>query len=83
MKTTPFTDIHIQLGAKMADFAGYNMPIEYPTGISREHQIVREGVGVFDVSHMCEFCVKGDKAIDYLQHITTNDVNKLTPGKAQ
>ncbi|MBR1630629.1 MAG: glycine cleavage system aminomethyltransferase GcvT [Paludibacteraceae bacterium] len=83
MKTTPFTDIHIQLGAKMADFAGYNMPIEYPTGISREHQIVREGVGVFDVSHMGEFWVKGDKAIDYLQHITTNDVNKLTPGKAQ
>ena len=55
MKTTPFTDIHIALGAKMADFAGFNMPIQYPTGINQEHMIVREGVGVFDVSHMGEF----------------------------
>ena len=74
MKTTPFTDIHIALGAKMADFAGFNMPIQYPTGINQEHMIVREGVGVFDVSHMGEFWVKGEKSLDFLQYITTNDV---------
>ena len=83
MKTTPFTDIHIALGAKMADFAGFNMPIQYPTGINQEHMIVREGVGVFDVSHMGEFWVKGEKALDFLQYITTNDVSKLEAGKAQ
>lgn len=82
MKTTPFTDIHIALGAKMAEFAGFNMPIEYQ-GINKEHMIVREGVGVFDVSHMGEFWVKGEKALDFLQYITSNDVSKLTPGKAQ
>ena len=83
MKTTPFTDIHIALGAKMADFAGFNMPIQYPTGINQEHMIVRESVGVFDVSHMGEFWVKGEKALDFLQYITTNDVSKLEAGKAQ
>lgn len=82
MKTTPFTDIHIALGAKMAEFAGFNMPIEYQ-GINKEHMIVREGVGVFDVSHMGEFWVKGERALDFLQYITTNDVSRLTPGKAQ
>ena len=83
MKTTPYTDVHITLGAKMADFAGFNMPIQYPTGINQEHMIVRTGVGVFDVSHMGEFWVKGDKALDFLQYITTNDVSKLEAGKAQ
>ena len=83
MKTTPFTDIHIALGAKMADFAGFNMPIQYPTGINQEHIIVREGVGVFDVSHMGEFWVKGEKALDFLQYMPTNDVSKLEAGKAQ
>ena len=83
MKSTPFTDIHIALGAKMADFAGFNMPIQYPTGIQEEHRIVREGVGVFDVSHMGEFWCKGEKALDFLQYITTNDVSKLEAGKAQ
>lgn len=82
MKTTPFTDTHIALGAKMAEFAGFNMPIEYQ-GINKEHMIVREGVGVFDVSHMGEFWVKGERALDFLQYITSNDVSKLTPGKAQ
>jgi aminomethyltransferase len=82
LKTTPFTQTHIALGAKMAEFAGFNMPIEY-TGINREHMIVREGVGVFDVSHMGEFWVKGEKALDFLQYITTNDVSKLEAGKAQ
>lgn len=75
MKTTPFTDTHIALGAKMAEFAGFNMPIEYQ-GINKEHMIVREGVGVFDVSHMGEFWVKGERALDFLQYITSNDVSK-------
>ena len=83
MKTTPYTDVHIALGAKMAEFAGFNMPIQYPTGINQEHMIVRTGVGVFDVSHMGEFLVKGEKALDFLQYITTNDVSKLDAGKAQ
>lgn len=83
LKTTPFTDIHIALGARMAEFAGFNMPIQYPTGIQEEHRIVREGVGVFDVSHMGEFWVKGQNAVDFLQYITTNDINRLDAGKAQ
>ncbi len=83
LKTTPFTDLHIALGAKMAEFAGYNMPIQYPTGITQEHNTVREGVGVFDVSHMGEFWVKGEKALDFLQYITTNDLSTIAAGKAQ
>ena len=83
LKTTPFTDIHIALGAKMAEFAGFNMPIQYPTGINQEHMIVREGVGVFDVSHMGEFWVKGENALDFLQYITTNDLSVIAAGKAQ
>lgn len=83
MKTTPFTDIHIALGAKMHEFAGYNMPIEYPTGITQEHLCVRQGVGVFDVSHMGEFWVKGEQALDLLQYICSNDISKLEAGKAQ
>ena len=82
MKTTPFTDIHIALGAKMHEFAGYNMPIEY-TAISDEHKCVRERVGVFDVSHMGEFWVKGERALELLQHICSNDISKLDAGKAQ
>ncbi len=82
MKTTPFTDKHIALGAKMHEFAGYNMPIEY-TGIIDEHMNVVEGVGVFDVSHMGEIWVKGPKALEFLQKMTSNDVAKLAPGKAQ
>lgn len=83
LKETPFTATHIALGAKMADFAGFNMPIQYPTGINQEHCIVRNGVGVFDVSHMGEFWVKGENSVEFLQYITTNDVSKLEPGKAQ
>lgn len=82
MKTTPFTDIHTALGAKMHEFAGYNMPIEY-SGINDEHVTVRNGVGVFDVSHMGEIWVKGPKALDFLQKVTSNDVSKLTVGKIQ
>ncbi len=82
MKTTAFTGYHIANGARMAEFAGYNMPIEF-TGINDEHMTVREKAGVFDVSHMGEIWVKGDKALDFLQHITTNDVSKLYDGKVQ
>ena len=82
MKTTAFTKYHIAAGAKMAEFAGYNMPIEF-TGITDEHMAVRNGAGVFDVSHMGEIWVKGPKALDLLQRITTNDVSKLFDGKVQ
>ncbi len=82
MKSTPLTERHLALGAKMAEFAGYNMPISY-TGITDEHQAVRTGVGVFDVSHMGEFIVKGREATAFLQSATSNDVEKLEPGQIQ
>lgn len=82
MKNTPFTDKHIALGARMAEFAGYNMPISY-TGINEEHHTVRRNAGVFDVSHMGEFILKGEGALDLIQRITSNDASKLTAGKAQ
>ena len=82
MKNTPLTEKHIALGAKMAPFAGYNMPISY-SGIQEEHHTVRNGVGVFDVSHMGEFIVKGKQALELIQHITTNDASKLGVGQAQ
>lgn len=82
MKNTPFTQKHIELGAKMAEFAGYNMPISY-TSINEEHSTVRKNAGVFDVSHMGEFILKGDKALDLIQRVTSNDASKLTDGKAQ
>ena len=82
MKTTPFTDVHIALGAKMHEFAGFNMPIEY-TGIIDEHMTVVNGVGVFDVSHMGEFWVKGPNALAFIQSVTSNDASVLPLGKAQ
>jgi len=82
MKNTPFTQKHIALGAKMAEFAGYNMPISY-SGINDEHLTVRKNAGVFDVSHMGEFMLKGDKALDLIQRVTSNDASKLVAGKAQ
>lgn len=82
MKQTPFTDKHIALGAKMADFAGYNMPISY-SGINDEHAAVRNNVGVFDVSHMGEFMLKGPGALELIQRLTSNDASKLSNGKAQ
>jgi len=82
MKNTPFTQKHIELGAKMAEFAGYNMPISY-TGINDEHHTVRRTAGVFDVSHMGEFILKGENALDLIQRVTSNDASKLTAGKAQ
>lgn len=82
MKNTPFTQKHIALGAKMAEFAGYNMPISY-TGINDEHAAVRKNAGVFDVSHMGEFILKGENALDLIQRVTTNDASKLVAGQAQ
>ncbi|HMC84247.1 MAG TPA: glycine cleavage system aminomethyltransferase GcvT [Chitinophagaceae bacterium] len=82
MKNTAFTKKHIALGAKMAEFAGYNMPISY-SGINDEHAAVRTNAGVFDVSHMGEFMLKGEHALDLIQRVTTNDASKLTAGKAQ
>jgi len=82
MKNTAFTQKHIELKAKMAEFAGYNMPISY-TGINDEHATVRNNAGVFDVSHMGEFILKGENALDLIQRVTTNDASKLTNGKAQ
>lgn len=82
MKNTPFTKKHIALGAKMAEFAGYNMPISY-SGINDEHAAVRKNAGIFDVSHMGEFILKGENALDLIQRATTNDASKLTAGKAQ
>jgi aminomethyltransferase len=82
MKNTPFTQKHIDLGAKMAEFAGYNMPISY-SGINDEHLTVRKNAGIFDVSHMGEFILKGPAALTLIQSITTNDASKLTSGRAQ
>lgn len=82
MKQTPFYTIHKALGAKMAPFAGFEMPIEY-SGILTEHKTVCEGVGVFDVSHMGEIKVSGPQALSFLQNLVSNDVSLLTPGQVQ
>ncbi len=82
MNFTPLINIHKALGAKMHEYAGYFMPIEY-SGISDEHQTVRNAVGVFDVSHMGEIWVKGPNALEFLQSVTTNDLSNLPYGKAQ
>ena len=82
IKKTALADAHIALGAKMVPFAGFLMPVQYE-GINAEHEAVRKAVGVFDVSHMGEFIVKGTKALELLQQLTSNDVSKLTPGKVQ
>jgi len=82
MKKTTFNNIHKKLGAKLVEFAGYEMPIQY-SSIIAEHKAVRNSVGVFDVSHMGEVFVTGDKALDFIQHITINDASKLFPGRVQ
>ena len=82
MKNIALNDIHVALGAKMVPFAGYNMPIQYE-GVTAEHITVREAVGVFDVSHMGEFLVEGENALDLIQKITSNDASKLEIGDAQ
>lgn len=82
MKNTALTEKHISLGAKMVPFAGYNMPVQYE-GINAEHATVRNAVGVFDVSHMGEFILKGENALDLIQRVTSNDASKLYDGKVQ
>ncbi|MEX1383792.1 glycine cleavage system aminomethyltransferase GcvT [Lutibacter sp.] len=82
MKNTALSHIHEQLGAKMVPFAGYNMPVQYE-GINIEHETVRNGVGVFDVSHMGEFFLKGENALALIQKVTSNDASKLIDGKIQ
>ena len=82
MKNTALTEKHISLGAKMVPFAGYNMPVQYE-GINAEHATVRNTVGVFDVSHMGEFILKGENALDLIQRVTSNDASKLYDGKIQ
>ncbi len=82
MKNTALSDLHASLGAKMVSFAGFNMPVQY-SGINDEHEAVRRGVGVFDVSHMGEFILKGPKALDLVQKVCSNDASKLSDGKVQ
>ncbi len=82
LKNTALAETHISLGAKMVPFAGYNMPVSY-TGLNDEHLTVRNAVGVFDVSHMGEFILKGDKALDLIQYVTTNDASQLYDGRVQ
>lgn len=82
MKNTALSHIHEQLGAKIVPFAGYNMPVQYE-GVNAEHETVRNGIGVFDVSHMGEFFLKGENALALIQKVTSNDASKLVDGKAQ
>ena len=82
LKRTPLHDVHAALGAKLVPFAGYEMPVQYPTGITAEHKAVRERCGLFDVSHMGEFVVRGPGAIDFVNFVTTNNVAKLAVGQA-
>ena len=83
LKPTPLTDTHAALGAKMVPFAGYLMPVQYPSGITAEHHTVRKQAGLFDVSHMGEFIVTGPGAVDFVNYVTTNDVADLAIGQAQ
>jgi aminomethyltransferase len=82
LKTTALTGLHMELGAKMVPFAGYNMPVQY-SNLIQEHRQVRSAVGVFDVSHMGEFWLEGEKALDLIQLVTSNDASRLTDGKIQ
>src|SRR5712691_11279518 len=83
LKRTPLYQMHVELGAKMVEYAGFEMPVTYPDGITAEHKAVRENVGVFDVSHMGEFEVTGPDRNAFVQRITCNDVGALKPGQAQ
>ncbi|HEX9083750.1 MAG TPA: glycine cleavage system aminomethyltransferase GcvT [Gemmatimonadaceae bacterium] len=83
LKRTPLYDVHVALGAKIVPFAGFEMPVQYPTGITAEHKAVREKAGLFDVSHMGEFVVRGPQAVEFVNYVTTNDVATLAPGQAQ
>jgi aminomethyltransferase len=83
LQRTPLYDEHVRLNAKIVPFAGYEMPVQYPGGITAEHNAVRGAAGLFDVSHMGEFMVRGPEALPFVQHITTNDASKLEVGQAQ
>ena len=83
LKRTSFHDIHVALGAKMVSFAGYEMPVQYPSGITAEHNAVRQNCGLFDVSHMGEFLVTGLQAVDFVNYVTTNNVAALEIGQVQ
>jgi len=83
LQRTPLHAEHLALNAKMVPFAGFEMPVQYPTGITAEHQAVRRAAGLFDVSHMGEFEVRGERALDFVQRVTTNDASKLEVGQAQ
>src|SRR5688500_11638978 len=83
LRYTPFHDIHAALGAKIVPFAGYEMPVQYPAGITAEHKAVREQCGLFDVSHMGEFVIRGDRMVDFVNYVTTNDVAALADGQVQ
>ncbi|NIP56661.1 MAG: glycine cleavage system aminomethyltransferase GcvT, partial [Gemmatimonadetes bacterium] len=83
LKRTPLHDEHVALGGRMVPFAGYAMPVQYPAGIVKEHQAVRSAAGLFDVSHMGEFEVRGPEALDLIQHLLTNDASRLDVGQAQ
>ena len=82
MKKTPLFNQHVKHSAKMVNFGGFNMPIQYE-GISIEHKCVRDNVGIFDVSHMGEFCIEGNEAINYLNYICSNDISKIEVNSAQ
>lgn len=82
LKRTPFYDKHVALGAKIVPFAGYEMPVQYPAGITAEHKAVRERCGLFDVSHMGEFIVRGERAVEFVNYVTTNDVAALAVEQA-
>src|SRR3954470_14982659 len=81
MKRTPFYDKHVALGAKIVPFAGWEMPVQYAQGITAEHKAVRERAGLFDVSHMGEFIITGDRAVEFVNYVTTNDVAALAIGQ--
>jgi len=83
LQRTPLHGEHLRLNAKMVPFAGYEMPVQYPSGITAEHNAVRTAAGLFDVSHMGEFFVRGAQALEFVQHVTTNDVSRLAVGQAQ
>ena len=82
LRRTPLHDVHVALNAKMVPFAGYEMPVQYPTGITTEHMALREACGLFDVSHMGEFMIRGAGAVDFVNHVTTNNVAALAEGQA-
>jgi aminomethyltransferase len=82
MRRTPLYEAHLELGARMVEFSGWDMPLQYPTGITEEHLIVRQAVGLFDVSHMGELWIEGSGALDFLRYVALNDAAKLRPGRA-